>query len=122
MITRLNDAQNQLDKEVIQISSLQAPQLISPALSSFGAPGSLERFRSRLPVTLIPLVILTIQVLLLILFFVSMMVTIFVDRQAEIMALLHSRGASRRQIFGTFALQMAALLPLALLAGPRWRC
>lgn len=118
LITRLNDAQNQLDKQVMQISSLQAPQLISPALSSFGAPGSLERFRSRLPVTLIPLVILTLQVLLLILFFISMMVTIFVDRQAEIMALLHSRGASRRQIFGTFALQMAALLPLALLAGP----
>jgi ABC-type lipoprotein release transport system permease subunit len=118
LIARLNNAQFSLDKQTVQSPALQNAQFLGPAMNAFGNPGSLERFRSRLPVILIPLVILTIQILLLILLFVSMMVNIFIDRQAEFVALLHSRGATRRLIFSAFVLQTLAFLPLALLAGP----
>ncbi|HEY7348072.1 MAG TPA: FtsX-like permease family protein [Ktedonobacterales bacterium] len=118
LIARLNSAQIHLGGDAIQTPALQHPQLIGPTMNIYGAHGSLERFRDRIPVILIPLFILAIQVLGLILFFVNMMVSISVDRQAEVTALIRSRGASRRQVFSAFALQMLTLLLLALAAGP----
>ncbi len=118
LIAHLEGAQLHLNEQITQLPALQHPQLLSPAMSTFGGPGSLERFRERLPVILIPLVMLTLQVLLLILLFISMLVNLFVERQAQVMALLRSRGASRRQLLNVYAVHTLALGLLALLAGP----
>ncbi len=118
LITRLDDAQLHLSAEALYTAALQNPQLLGPAMDSFGAPGSLERFRERIPAVLIPLIILTLQIFALILFFISVIVSLAVDRQAETIALLRSRGASRRLVFQTFMLPMVPLLLLALVAGP----
>lgn len=54
----------------------------------------------------------------LVLFFVSMMMEWLVDLQLDAIALLCSRGASRRQIAAMFIAQSLGLSLLALLAGP----
>jgi putative ABC transport system permease protein len=57
-------------------------------------------------------------VLGLVLFFMSMMTNLLVDRQIDAIALLRSRGASRRQIVGALMLQSFVLAVIALVAGP----
>ncbi|HEU0000999.1 MAG TPA: FtsX-like permease family protein [Ktedonobacteraceae bacterium] len=54
----------------------------------------------------------------LVLFLVSMMVSALIERQAATIAMLRSRGATRRHVFGTFAAQGIGLGVAALLAGP----
>ena len=92
-------------------------ELSSPVLSTNGNPSSLEEFRSRISAASIPVGVFTILTLSLILFFVSLLTTLLVDRQADTIALLRSRGASRRQIFGSLLLQSSALEIIALVLG-----
>ena len=92
-------------------------ELSSPVLSTNGNPGSLEEFRSRISAASIPVGVFTILTLSLILFFVSLLTSLLVDRQADAIALLRSRGASRRQIFGSLLLQSTALEIIALVLG-----
>ncbi len=54
----------------------------------------------------------------LVLFLVSMMVSALIERQAATIAILRSRGATRRHVFGTFAAQGIGLGLAALLIGP----
>ena len=54
----------------------------------------------------------------LVLFLVSMMVSALIERQAATIAILRSRGATRRHVFGTFAAQGIGLGLAALLVGP----
>ena len=62
----------------------------------------LQRFAARTPVVSIPTTGVLLVVVGLILFFVSLISDILIDRQSETIALLRSRGASRRQVFGVF--------------------
>lgn len=93
-------------------------QFSGPVVGNWPGTGLLDRFRSRLSVVNIPVTLLLLQVGGLILFFVSMMASLLVERQAEVIAMLRSRGASPRHIFGVFAAQGVGLALLALLAGP----
>ncbi len=97
---------------------IQSADVSGPVLSTYEGPGTLERFRNRVNVALIPVTILMIEVVALILFFTSMMAELLVERQAGAIATLRSRGASRRQIFGSFVTQSLGLGLLALLVGP----
>ncbi len=78
----------------------------------------LEQFAARVPVARVPVMSLLFLVLALVLFFVSMMADLLVDRQAETIAVLRSRGASRRQIFGSLVTQSLGLGIVALVPGP----
>ncbi len=118
LITHLNSAQLHLDANTTTAAYLRNPQLTSPTMNTYGASGTLERFRERIPVVQIPLALLTIQIIALMLFFVSVAASIALERQAEIIALLRSRGASRRLVFSAFALHMLVLGLLVLCAGP----
>lgn len=118
LITHLDNAQVQLDKRVIANPYLRNPQLISPTMPAFGNPGTLARFRERIAVAQIPIALLTLQILALLLLFVGVTAGMYADRQAGAMALLRSRGASRRQIFSLFVIQTLSPGLLALLAGP----
>ncbi|MDQ6662631.1 MAG: hypothetical protein M3Z24_16905, partial [Chloroflexota bacterium] len=98
--------------------------LSSPLLSSSNTPSILEQFRSRIDVARIPVGVFALLSIALILFFVSLMTGVLLDRQVDTIAILHSRGASREQMFGTLMLQSIGLgiiafgigLPLAILA------
>ncbi len=62
--------------------------------------------------------IMLILTLGLVLFLVSMMSTALVERQTATIAILRSRGATRRHVFGTFVTQGVGLAVVALLVGP----
>ncbi len=81
-------------------------------------PSILEKFQGQLAVVQVPAAILGLQITCLILFFVSVMAGLLVDRQAETIAVLRSRGASGRQVLGSLTTQGLGISLLALLLGP----
>jgi putative ABC transport system permease protein len=120
LIARLASAQTQLVNEFAgygQVTFIDHPQLSGPALESYGAPSTIERYRDRASVATIPADILALQILALVLFFVSMIADLIIERQAGVIALLRSRGASRHQIFGSFLTQSVGVGLLALVIG-----
>lgn len=78
----------------------------------------LDLFKSNTTVVQVPIAILTILVLGLVLFFVSMMANLLVESQAQVIAILRSRGASRRQLFSSFVTQCVGLGLVAIALGP----
>jgi len=91
--------------------------LISPLLSNPGEPSNLEQARTSINVSSVPTFVLSLQILALILFFVSLMTDLLVDRQSDAIAILRSRGASRGQIFGALLTQCAGLGLVAIVIG-----
>lgn len=83
-----------------------------------GVTNTLDSYRARVIVAQIPVVLLLLQVLGLVLLFVSVMVNLLVERQVEAIAVLRSRGASRGVIFRSMTLQSLGVGLLALLGGP----
>lgn len=78
----------------------------------------LERYNDRIAIAQLPVTSLLLLILGLVLFFVSLMADLLVDRQGDMIALLRSRGASGRQIFGALVVQSIGLGVIALLLGP----
>ncbi len=74
----------------------------------------LSQYQNRVAIVRVPM----LSLLFLVLFFVSMMTSVLLDRQTEAIAILRSRGTSRGQILGAFAVQSLGLGLLALLLGP----
>ena len=97
---------------------MQKVGLTGSVFSTPSIPSTLESFRSQMALARLPASILALQVILLLLFFVSMMAQLLVDRQAEAIAALRSRGASRSQVLGSLITQSIALSLIALVAGP----
>ncbi len=97
---------------------IQSADVSGPVLSTYEGPGTLELFSNRVDVARIPVTILMIEAVALILFFISMMAELLVERQSDAIAVLRSRGASRGQVFGSFFTQSLGLGLLALLLGP----
>lgn len=91
--------------------------LTSPLLSTVGIPSNLEQYQSRVAVTGIPVFIIALQIIGLILFFVSLMTDLLVERQSDTIAILRSRGASRGQVFGALMTQSVALSIAAVVVG-----
>lgn len=96
---------------------LSSTQLSSPLLSETNTPSNLENFRSRIAVVQIPAMLLTIQIILLILFFVSLMIGLLIESQTGTLALLRSRGASSSQVFGFLFIHCVTLGVIAVLIG-----
>lgn len=80
--------------------------------------GALDLYHERLPVAQFPVTSLTLLVLCLALFFVTLMTGILIDRQSGALALLRSRGASGWQIFWSLVTQAVTLGLIALVVGP----
>ena len=78
----------------------------------------LGQYSSRIAIAQLPVTSLLVLVVGLVLFFVSMMAELLVERQSGAIAILRSRGASRNQIFGTLLTQSIGLGLLALVVGP----
>ena len=83
-----------------------------------GPFNELVQYRNRLSVIRIPAMSLTFLVLGLVLFFVTLMTDLMVERALEAMVILRSRGASRSQVFGSLLTQCLGLSLIALLVGP----
>ncbi|MGZ3647022.1 MAG: ABC transporter permease, partial [Ktedonobacteraceae bacterium] len=101
----------------IEYPYLTHVELAGQALRYNGNASILDAFQSRIDVARIPTGVFTLLILSFILFFISLLTTLLVDRQQDTIALLRSRGASRTQIFGAFFLQSIGLGMIALLIG-----
>ncbi len=113
LITQLSNWQSTVansDSTKIAISGATIPDPLQQTI--------LEQYRARFEVTSIPVTILLLQVVALILFFIAVMSDLLIERQADTIALLRSRGATRRQLFGVFFTQGVGLGFLVLLVGP----
>lgn len=91
--------------------------LSGPFISIPGTPSNLELYRSRVAITGIPTMLISVQIIGLILFFVSLMTNVLVEYQADTIAILYSRGASRGQIFGALLTQSIVLGIIAVIVG-----
>ncbi len=117
LIALLGSAQTQIARQFITYP-LAYTQLNGPMFASPNVPSSLQRYQSRIVVIVIPVFMLAALALALILFFVSLMASMLIDQQTPIIALLRSRGASQRQVFGSFVVQSLGLGLGALVIGP----
>ncbi|EFH90255.1 FtsX-like permease family protein [Ktedonobacter racemifer] len=92
-------------------------KLSGPLVDSSNSSGILGQFRDRISIVRIPILVISLQIIALILIFVSMMSELLVDRQADSIATLRSRGASSSQVFGSLAVQGLLISVLALIVG-----
>lgn len=92
--------------------------LYSPQPGSFELLTFLQQYTNRIALVSIPLTVLAVQIIALLLFFVSMLISMLIDRQMAANALLSSRGASGKQIFWSLFLQGLALCVLGIVLGP----
>src|SRR5690349_13111167 len=79
---------------------------------------ALGQYLGRVIVVQIPVVLLLIQVMGLVLLFVSLMVNLLIERQVEAISVLRSRGASRGVVLRSLTAQSIGVGVLALIAGP----
>jgi hypothetical protein len=112
LLGRLGRAQNDVSGQLTGSYGLQGIFMQS------GAFEALSSFRIQILVLQIPLLLLLLQVLALVLLFIRMMAEMLVDRQADAIANLRSRGATRRQVFNAFTVHNIGLTLLALIVGP----
>ncbi len=135
-INQLDDLTNQLDKMQSGITNkygylqnqsqtgpgpypyIQQIAVSGATLSTSDGPGLLGQFQTQAALSRVPVEILALQITVLILIFLSVMAELLVERQADAIAVLRSRGASSRQIFGSLATQSIGLSLLALVIGP----
>ena len=66
----------------------------------------------------VPLLVMTLQIVAIVLYYLVMVAALLVDRQAGEVALLKSRGASTRHILGIYALEGFLLSGLGIALGP----
>ncbi len=78
---------------------------------------AIDQYSKRIQVAQLPVTSLSWLILALLLFFVSTMADLLVERQADAIAILRSRGASRLQIFGALVIQGIGVAIVALVMG-----
>lgn len=115
---QLDTLMGQLTSFQLAITSLNSFAVSGQIFSAPSQPSILEKFRGRLAVALIPADLLALQITCLILFFVSVMAGMLVDRQAEAIAVLRSRDASGLQVLGSLATQSLGVCLVAVIIGP----
>ncbi|MDQ2715207.1 MAG: hypothetical protein M3Z08_09900 [Chloroflexota bacterium] len=114
------DGFSTLRVDIASVAISESGQLVNQVnLTAFMASNSLQVYRARILLVQVPTISLLILVIGLVLFFVTMMTDLLVERQAESIAILRSRGMSRGQIFGAFVTQGVGLGLLALIVGPQ---
>ncbi len=128
LINQLSAAQNDVgnyrnNQQQLILGAVSFPYVIevalySPAPGSFDLLALLEQYTNSTALVSIPLTILALQIIALLLFFVSVLITMLLDRQVAVNALLSSRGASNTQIFWSLFFQVLALCILGIVLGP----
>ncbi|HEY7125932.1 MAG TPA: FtsX-like permease family protein [Ktedonobacterales bacterium] len=118
LISRLGSTEIEIGDNFSAAQYLNHVQLTGAVMQTSDTPSTLQQFRDRRDVVQIPIAVLTIQILALILFFISLAASLFVERQREAIALLRSRGASRRQVIASFIIQSTGIGLLSLVIGP----
>lgn len=117
-IDQLDDIASGLNGVLVAVSNQPVDEPFIDQTTSSGPASIVNDYDSRISVTRIPLLSLSYLIAGLMLFFVSLMTDLLVDRQSEVIAILHSRGASRQQVFNSLITQSIGVGLVALVAGP----
>ena len=117
-VNNLDELVNGMNKVLTDISNnpVAPPAVIET--QSFGPVNTLTSYRNYISVVRIPATSLWLLLIGMVLYFVSVMTDIFIDRKADAIAILRSRGANRSQIFSSFVAQSIWLGLVALIIGP----
>lgn len=128
--TQLNDLLSKISALQVSISNRQTalsnvlvidanpPSISGLPVGVYGNSSDLQRYRDRVATAQVSVLLLTLQILLLVLFFLVITADLLVNRQSDAIALLRSRGASHRQIIGALITQSIALALAVILIGP----
>ena len=81
-------------------------------------PEVLTTYDEKLFFTRVPLLVLVLQISAIVLYYLFMVSTMLVERQASEIALLKSRGATTAQVMRVYVLEGLAILTFALVLGP----
>jgi len=81
-------------------------------------PEVLATYDEKLFFTRIPLLVLVLQIAAIVLYYLYMVSTMLVERQAGEIALLKSRGATTPQVMRIYVIEGLVILAFALMAGP----
>jgi len=79
---------------------------------------TLDAFEVDLNFTEVPILLLLIQIVAIVLFYIVIVATMLVEREETEIALLRSRGASLRQMLSLYGVEGVVLAVVAALAGP----
>ncbi|MFL5625350.1 MAG: FtsX-like permease family protein [Ktedonobacteraceae bacterium] len=115
---KLDDLINGVNSVLTDVSDNPVANPYVTETRSVGPINALQAYHNYISVVRIPATSLTLLLMALVLYFVSVMTDLLVDRKSESIAILRSRGASRRQIFSLFVAQSIGLGLVALLLGP----
>ena len=116
---QINDLTTRLNNTSNSVSQLgDDAQFFNPAPSGTDILSLLQQYTSSVALVKLPVMLLALLIMALLLFFSCLLANLLVDRQMAMSALLSSRGASRRQLLWSLALQGVGLCVLALLLGP----
>lgn len=110
--------QQHLDASQVDFPYIAEVSLYSPEPGSLELLDLLQQYTNRITLVSIPITILAVQIIALLLFFVSLLIGMLLDRQMTANAMLSSRGASNEQIFWSLFLQGVALCLLGIILGP----
>lgn len=111
------DANYKIEQLLPEYPYIMSADLGGEAVTTDYTIGTLDRFSNRLATAQIPITFLMIEAIALILFFVAMMAGLLIERQAEALAVLGSRGASKGQIFSSILVQSVLVSLFALIGG-----
>ena len=100
------------------LNNLQGLPGYAPDRPPTSLQNDLSQFQAQSIIAQVPVVLLLLQVFGLILLFISLMINLLVERQAEAIAVLRSRGAPRGLIFRSMTVQTVCVCLLALIVGP----
>lgn len=118
---------NDLDSTLAGVQSVQLDVHNNPALNNppflsqttgLLPTDILTHYHDRISVVQLPVTGFLVILFALVLYFLSLMANVLVERQAEAIAVVTSRGASQLQIIGALLAQSIGLGLLALLSGP----
>jgi hypothetical protein len=104
--------------DVASFPYITALALSGATLQGPSSPEVLNVYQNEVQVDQSTMLILTILIASLMLFFISILAGVLVEHQATAIALLRSRGASRLHILGIFLLQVLVLCLLAAFVAP----
>ncbi|HLH61976.1 MAG TPA: FtsX-like permease family protein [Ktedonobacteraceae bacterium] len=117
-INRLDDLANGLNNILAGVSNKPVIPGYVEKTQANGPSDLLDSYSNRVDVVRIPVQSVAYLIVGLVLFFVSLMTDLLVERQSGAIAMLRSRGASRRQIFSALVIQSTGAGIIALLVGP----
>lgn len=117
-INQLDALNNGLNTVLVRLTNRPVEEPFINQTTSNGPSDLVSSYSDQITVARIPLLSLAYLIAGLMLFFVSLMTDLLVDRQSEAIAVLRSRGASREQIFGSLITQGIGVGIIAFIAGP----